>query len=342
MSAADRRRAAIVAPAGLELTVEERELYDELPPAGFILFRRNCAEPEQVRALTAALRRASGRPEAPILIDQEGGRVARLCPPCWPALPPPCRAGELAERDAASATEAAWLQARLIANELHSLGIDVDCYPLLDVPDAACHDVIGDRALACDPRGVAELGRAALRGLTDGGVLPVVKHIPGHGRARADSHVELPVVEASAEDLAAIDFGPFRALADAPFAMTAHVVYAALDPAQPATWSRRVIEDVIRRQIGFRGALISDDIGMGALSGSLAERSRRAVDAGCDLVLYCKGVFDEAAEVLEAAGPIGEAAEARLDAALAQRRAPVPFDAGRGYRRLAELLEPVV
>lgn len=329
-------RAAIVAPLGPELSAEERALYRALPPLGFILFARNCVAPSQLCALVDGLRAI--RPDAPVLIDQEGGRVCRLKAPHWQPLPPARAIGRLAEQDAAAGIEAARLHARLIAAELVPLGIDVDCAPVLDVPDGGAHEVIGDRAFCSEPERVMALGRAACEGFIEGGVLPVVKHMPGHGRARCDSHLELPVVDARPSELAAVDFVPFRALADMPFAMTAHIRYTALDPLRPATQSARVIEGAIRGRIGFRGVLISDDIGMGALSGDLAERTEAARSAGCDLVLHCDGLTAGAAEVLEAAGPLEDLSLERVRVALARRTRPLSFDAATGRARLAALL----
>lgn len=330
-------RAAIVAPAGEALTPEEAGAYRRLDPLGFILFGRNCVEPDQARRLVADLRASVGRPDAPVLIDQEGGRVARLRPPAWPAFPAARRIGELAEADPAAGEEAAWLHARLIAFELHALGIDVNCAPVLDAPDAACHAVVGDRGFSADPERVARLGGAACAGYAAGGVLPVVKHVPGHGRARADSHLELPVVDAPADVLLA-DAEPFRRLASSPFAMTAHIRYTALDAARPATQSAAVLEGFVRGRLGFEGALVTDDISMKALGGTLAERVRAALDAGCDLALYCRGDLGEAVEVLEAAGRLRGRSLARVDAALARRRPPAPLDPAAAARRLNDLL----
>ena len=332
--------AAIFACAGPALSDAERSFFADARPLGFILFRRSCENPAQLRRLVADLRAAAGRPDAPVLIDQEGGRVARLGPPHWKPRPPARRFGALAGRDLAAAREAATANARLIAADLAALGIDVDCAPVLDVPAAGAHDVIGDRAYGADPALVAALGRAACDGFLAGGVLPVVKHVPGHGRARADSHVALPIVDAPRERLRAADFPPFRALADMPLAMTAHVVYSDIDAAAPASASPRVIEEVVRGEIGFEGALISDDIGMGALDGPLGRRAKAVLAAGCDLVLHCSGDPGEMAEVAEAAGPLGGAALARVERALARRRAPAPVDAAALEARLAELLPP--
>lgn len=322
--------------AGEQLTVEEAAFFAASDPLGFILFGRNCRDREQLRALVAALRAAVGRPDAPVLIDQEGGRVARLRPPEWRAYPPAAR---LAAMPGHAASEAVRLGARLIAADLAELGITVDCAPVLDLPARGADPVIGDRAYGSEPIAVARLGRAFCDGLLEGGVLPVIKHIPGHGRAEVDSHRALPRVEADHPTLSATDFQPFRALADTPWAMTAHIVFACLDDAAPATFSRRVIDTIIRDEIGFAGVLLSDDLSMGALAGSLAERTRRAIDAGCDLVLHCTGVLPEMAEVAAAAPLISAVTGERLrcgeEARLQARR---PFDAAAGGVRFTEFL----
>lgn len=319
--------------AGLTLTDDERALFAACDPAGYILFRRNIDTPTQVRALTAALTELAGRP-LPILIDQEGGRVARLQPPHWPLFPPGTVFGEAYERAPVTAIEAARLNALAIATTLRDLGITVDCLPLLDVRDPDGHDIIGDRAYGFEPLRVAALGKATLAGLAAGGVVGVVKHIPGHGRAAADSHLELPVVTASRDDLER-DFAPFRRLADAPMAMTAHVTYTALDPLRCATLSPTVI-DFIRRDIGFDGLLMSDDLGMKALgnpasgglqpgSNALDDFGSRAVaslDAGCDIALHCSGDFAEMRAIAEAVSAIADTARARLDRAMASVGTP--------------------
>jgi beta-N-acetylhexosaminidase len=331
-------KAAIVGVAGLALAEHERALLRDHAPWGFILFARNCANPDQVRDLVDDLRATVGRADAPVLIDQEGGRVARLRPPNWPARLPARRIGRLAERDRHAGVEAAWLHARLIAQDLAPLGISVVCAPVLDLAQPGRTPAIGDRALAADPQRVALLGQAMIEGFLAGGVLPVIKHLPGHGRARKDSHVGLPVVEADAEQMAETDWLPFRACRAAPFAMTAHVLYPALDPARPATLSPTIIRTVIRGAIGFAGALLSDDLSMGALSGSLGERTAAARAAGCDIALHCNGQFGEVTEVLDAAGFLDGASAARAAAALAGARAPQAFDGPGGELRLAGLL----
>jgi beta-N-acetylhexosaminidase len=333
-------RAFIAGCSGLAITPEERAFFRDADPWGFILFKRNIEDPEQVRALTGSLREIVGRDDAPILIDQEGGRVQRMGPPHWRRYPP----GRAYSRMGSNGTkeEMARLGARLIAHDLLSVGINVDCLPVLDVPVPGAHDIIGDRAYAGDPGTVAALGRAAAEGLLAGGVLPVVKHIPGHGRAGADSHEALPVVEASRQELNAIDFAPFRALADMPLGMSAHVVYTAIDPDHPATTSRRVIEEVIRGSIGFDGLLMSDDLSMKALSGSLRERAAAALAAGCDVALHCNGKLDEMQAVAEAAPVLSGKARQRAERALARvRNRPEPLDPVDAHARLAAALAAV-
>jgi beta-N-acetylhexosaminidase len=331
----------VVGVAGLGLSEAERPLLRARPPWGFILFQRNCAGPQQVRDLVAALRAAAGRPEAPVLIDQEGGRVQRLRPPHWPARPAARRVGDLAAQDLAAGREAAFLLARLIAHELCGLGITINCAPVLDLALPEQTGAIGDRAFSADPEVVAALGQSALAGHLAGGVLPVIKHLPGHGRARVDSHVALPVVEAARATLAGSDWTPFRACAGAPLAITAHVLFTALDRDRPATLSRTVIDDVVRGEIGFAGALLSDDLSMGALGGSLGERAAGARAAGCDIAVHCNGRLDEMVAVLDAAGPLEGEGAARAARALAQRPSPGPFDPAAAEARLADLLRGV-
>lgn len=308
---------AFLGLSGLALTDAERGLIRAADPAGFILFGRNLRDKAQLRALTDSLRDLCGRADLPILVDQEGGRVARLRPPAWPAFPAPWRFAELYAKAPISAIEAARVNALAIAVTLAEGGINVDCTPLLDVRRDGAHDVIGDRALGAEPMQVAALGRAVLDGLEAGGVLGMVKHIPGHGRARADPHGELPIVDASREALAE-DLAPFRALAGAPMAMAAHLLYPAWDELQPASASPTIIADVIRGEIGFDGLLLSDDIGMGALSGPLGARARAAIAAGCDLALHCSGIAEENEAIAGALGEMTAAAAARLERALAR------------------------
>jgi beta-N-acetylhexosaminidase len=333
--------AAIVGVAGCALDEDERRLIQRGNPWGFILFARNCASPVQVRSLVDDLRAAVGRQDAPVLIDQEGGRVVRLCPPHWPARPPARRLGLLAERDSEAGVEAAWLQARLIAADLAPLGISVVCAPVLDLALPGRTRAIGDRALAADPQLVALLGQAMIDGFLEGGVLPVIKHLPGHGRARRDSHLYLPTVAATVAKMAGADWIPFRACRAAPFAMTAHVLYPGLDTSCPATMSPSIIETVIRSEIGFAGALLSDDLSMRALSGSLWARSAAARAAGCDIALHCNGDLSEMSEVLEGAGPLEGASARRAEDAFARLRAPAAFDAAAGAARFATLLASV-
>ena len=333
------RSRAIYGCAGATLSAAERDFFRDTRPWGFILFARNINNPVQVRALVEELRSTVGDVAAPVLIDQEGGRVARLKPPHWGVRPPAAVFGALYRTDPEAAREATYLNARLIAHDLAGLGINVDCLPVLDVPVEGAHDIIGDRAFARDPATIIDLGKAQIEGLLDGGVLPVMKHIPGHGRAGADSHLALPRVDASAETLSASDFVTFRSLDQCPIAMTAHVVYESIDPQRPCTTSPKVIRDVIRGEIGFDGLLMSDDLSMKALDGPLSVRARAALFAGCDLALHCNGELDEmrdvASEVKELDGP-GLTRSAR---ALAHLRAPGGFDAAAARARLARLLE---
>jgi beta-N-acetylhexosaminidase len=329
---------AIYGCAGLTLSAAERDFFRDVTPWGFILFARNIKDPEQVRTLTAQLRDAVGVAQTPILIDQEGGRVARLKPPHWARRPSAARFGALHDTDPEVAKEATYLNARLIAHDLAGLGITVDCLPVLDVPQPGADDIIGDRAFARDPHIIIELGRAQIEGLTDGGVLPVMKHIPGHGRAGADSHLALPRVSASAEELSATDFVTFRSLSQCPIAMTAHVVYESIDPQRPCTTSPKVVRDVIRGEIGFDGLLMSDDLSMRALDGPLAARAKAALFAGCDLVLHCNGDMDEMRDVASEVKELDGLAARRSEQALAQRVPPPPFDAAAAAARLAGLL----
>jgi beta-N-acetylhexosaminidase len=324
--------------AGARLGDDERRFFADTDPLGLILFARNCSEPAQVADLAAEFRAIVGRTEAPVLIDQEGGRVARLGPPHWRKPPPAARLAALYAADADAGLEAAALNARLIAHELASLGIDVDCTPVLDVPVIGAHDIIGDRAYGHVPKPVIALAHRVCDGLMQGGVAPVIKHIPGHGRARADSHVELPVVEATYEELSTADFVPFRTLAGMPWAMTAHVVYTALDRERPATLSPDVIEKTIRRDIGFAGALMSDDLGMSALRGDFAGRARDSLAAGCDVVLHCSGRLDEMRAVAAGLRLMTPAARERVVAAAVPPAAD-RFDPAAAMRRLDALLE---
>ncbi|MBY6243349.1 beta-N-acetylhexosaminidase [Methylosinus sp. Sm6] len=325
-------RAFICGCAGTSLSAEEKAFLREARPFGAILFRRNVASREQLRALTGEIRAQLGA-DAPILVDQEGGRVQRLAPPHWRAYPAAAAFARLG-RDGAATARLIRLSARLIAHDLREVGVDVDCLPVLDTPCDGAHDVIGDRAYGRDPAEIARLGRAAAEGLLAGGVLPVIKHIPGHGRARADSHLELPAVDAARAELEGQDFLPFRADADLPLAMTAHVVYTAIDPERPGTLSPTVIGEIIRGWIGFDGLLMTDDLSMKALSGGFRDRAEGAIRAGCDIVLHCNGALDEARAVAEGAGELAGRALARAQAALARRGAPEDFDPVDGAREL--------
>src|SRR5580698_10038122 len=319
-------RAFITGVSGPELNAAEREFIRGERPWGFILFKRNIETPAQVTQLVVELRAAIGDPEAPVLIDQEGGRVQRLGPPHWPVYPPGAVFGALYDIDPVLGLAAARLSARLIADDLAQLGITVDCLPLADVPIDGADAVIGNRAYGTEPAKVAAIARAVTDGLEQGGVLPVLKHIPGHGRATADTHFRLPEVDTPQKELERTVFAAFRPLADLPMAMTAHVVFSALDPAHPATTSATIIEQVIRGVIGFQGLLMSDDVSMNALSGSIAERTRAAFLAGCDMVLHCNGNLAEMREVAAETPELSGKALQRAGRALASRGAPQPFD----------------
>src|SRR5271165_462131 len=326
--------AFIAGCAGLTLSPFERGFLRDADPWGLILFKRNVADRDQLRALTHDFRNCVERDDAPVLIDQEGGRVQRMGPPNWPAYPAAGRIG--AEFAPALAEAAARLIGRLIAHDLNEVGIAIDCAPVLDVAEPGTHAVIGARAWSDDPRRVAALGLAFAEGLLAGGVAPVIKHMPGHGRARADSHHELPVVEGSREDLER-DFAPFRVLAGLPMAMTAHVVYRALDPDRPATSSRRIVDEIMRGEIGFSGLIMSDDVSMNALKGSFEERTSAIFAAGLDLALHCNGNLDEARAVASVAPPLAGESLRRAEAALAVLRPPEPFDLDRARADLAAI-----
>ena len=312
--------ACILGCAGLTLTGAERDFFRRTNPLGFILFARNVDTPDQVRELVRDLRATLGRNDAPVLIDQEGGRVQRLRPPHWRKAPNGEVFAQLAARDVDLARHLLRLNYRLIGAELAELGIDVDCAPVADVPIPGAHDVIGDRAFGHDAAQVADLARAVMDGLLDQGIMPIIKHIPGHGRSMVDSHFSLPVVDASVDDLRRSDFEAFRRLADAPWAMTAHVVYRAIDDQAPATTSSKVIGQFIRGEIGFDGVLISDDLSMKALGGSFADRARASLAAGCDVVLHCNGDMDEMQGVAAGTAALTDAAQTRLARANGLRR----------------------
>ena len=330
-------RAFISGLAGLTLTADERAFLREARPWGLILFKRNIQDKNQVIDLVREALDELGA-EAPVLVDQEGGRVQRLGPPLWPAYPAGAAYGRIYDRDPAAGLAAARLGTRLIAADLTELGINVDCLPLADVPVGGADQVIGDRAYGDTPGKVAAIAGAVAAGLADGGVLPVLKHIPGHGRANADSHLKLPVVHADRATLEATDFAAFRPLKRLPLGMTAHVVFTAIDPVRPATTSATMIGEVIRGFIGFDGLLMGDDISMGALSGSIAERARASLAAGCDLVLHCNGKMDEMRSVAAEAPELAGAAKRRADAALAVRKSPSGIDLAAARREFAAMM----
>jgi beta-N-acetylhexosaminidase len=334
-------RAFITGVSGLELSAAERDFIRGERPWGFILFKRNIEAPDQVSALVGELRSSLGEADAPVLIDQEGGRVARLGPPHWPVYPPGAAFGALYDRDPKLGFQAARLSSRLIAADLIDLGISVDCLPLADVPVAGADAVIGNRAYGTEPAKVAAIARAVTEGLEQGGVLPVLKHIPGHGRATADSHFKLPTVDISREELERTDFAAFQPLANLPMAMTAHVVFSALDAAQPATTSATIIRQVIRGVIGFQGLLMSDDVSMNALAGSIAERTRAIVNAGCDMVLHCNGKLDEMRDVARETPELTGEALQRAKRALASRKQPEPLDRRAARAELDALMNRV-
>jgi beta-N-acetylhexosaminidase len=318
-------RAFITGLAGTTLSDAERVFLREAQPWGLIVFKRNVADPGALARLIHDCRTVLGR-EAPVLVDQEGGRVQRLGPPHWPAYPPAAAYARLYDRDRARGLTAARLGARLIAADLAAVSIDVDCMPIADVPVAGADAVIGDRAFGDEPGKIAALAGAFAEGLADGGILAVLKHLPGHGRATADSHQKLPVVTAERATLETSDFAAFRPLAGLPLGMTAHVVFTAIDPIAPATTSAVIVRDVIRVSIGFKGLLMSDDISMGALSGPLGARTRAAIAAGCDLVLHCNGNMDEMLQVAAAAPTLAGEAARRAEAALARKKPAMPID----------------
>ena len=324
--------ACILDAEGLRLSAEEKRLFARADPFGFILFARNIDTPDQVRALCAELREAVGR-DAPITIDQEGGRVQRLRAPLWRDWLPPL---EHVAEAGANAAEAMYLRYRIIAAELHDLGIDSNCAPLVDVAGPNTHEFLKNRCYGFDAGSVTAIGRAVADGLLEGGILPVLKHLPGHGRAQVDSHLDLPRVDAAPADLDRSDFAPFRALNDLPMGMTAHLVYSAIDD-RPATLSPAVMR-LIREEIGFDGLIMTDDISMKALAGPLPEIAADAIAAGCDVVLLCNADLDARRAVAEAAGRMGTAAQARAERALAARRAPQQVDISALEAKLDALL----
>jgi beta-N-acetylhexosaminidase len=335
-------RAAIVDVTGTVLSDAERALFEAYPPYAFILFRRNCESPEGVRALIASLRACVGRDDAPILIDQEGGRVQRLSPPLWRGAPSAAHFGRLYQIDPEAGLEATRLNARLIASDLVDLGVSVNCAPVLDLALPGAHNVIGDRAFGGDPEMVANLADAFAEGLREGGVIPVIKHIPGHGRAMVDSHYDCPIVHASSADLRAKDFLPFQKFTgrggDRAWAMTAHIVYEALDTAHPATTSAAVIGNFVRGEIGFDGVLLSDDLSMQALGGGAAERCVAALDAGCDFALHCNGTLEERTALLTSVPAVSPDTLVRLARCGQTMPPPVSFDRAAAVTRLDLLL----
>lgn len=334
-------KAFISGCAGTVLTADERAFFAATEPWGLILFKRNCADRDQIRALSAAFREAVGRPDAPVLIDQEGGRVQRLQPPVWQSYPAGRVLGLIGEVDRAEGRRAAWLQGRLIASDLGEIGVTVDCAPVLDVIIPGASEAIGNRSFGGDPGLVAELGRAYADGLLAGGILPVIKHIPGQGRATADSHYHLPVVEADLPTLAATDLPPFRALADLPAAMTSHTVFAAIDPVRPATTSPTLIAEIIRGRIGFDGLLLSDDVSMQALSGDYGQRAVAILGAGCDIVLHCNGRIEEMRAIADHTPELSGKAAERAARALAALAPADAFDRVGGRAELVALANAV-
>ena len=333
------QKAFITGLAGFDLTADERVFLARERPAGLILFARNCGDADQIRCLVTDFKAAVGTDNVLVLIDQEGGRVQRLKPPIARLLPPAAAFAAHFPGDLDAAATAAYAVARLTADDLKALGIDTSCAPVLDVPVPGAHDIIGNRAYSREPDAIVRLGGAVADGLMDGGVLPVMKHIPGHGRALADSHLELPVVTAPEAELAASDFATFARLARIPAAMTAHVVFNSLDACAPASTSRHVTETIIRGRIGFDGLLMSDDLSMKALSGTFVERTRAVIDAGSDLALHCNGDLSEMQAVASAAPALASRALQRFERALAvARAAPEPYDVAAAESVLAQLL----
>ena len=326
--------------AAHSLSSEEVKFFAKANPWGLILFKRNCESPDQIKSLTAQFRAAVGRKDAPVFIDQEGGRVQRLGPPSnsWRKYPSASEFGKLYDRCALLAFRTVRNSGRLMAEELYDIGITSSCLPVLDIPQPGSHDVIGNRAYSLRPDQVISLSRMHTAGLMDGGILPVMKHIPGHGRSTVDSHLDLPVVNASRQELERVDFLPFAAFADCPMAMTAHVIYTALDPQNPATLSRKVIKDVIRKTMNFNGLLMTDDLSMKALGGSFAEKVERALAAGCDMLLHCNGVLAEMEEVAAHAGALEGKPMRRAKQALKARRKPLPYDKKAALKDLEAIL----
>lgn len=335
---AKNQTAVIYGVGGTKLTPDEIALFRDTHPYGYILFARNCETPQQIKALVEELHNVSSRKNLPILIDQEGGRVARLKPPHWPKYPPAGVFAAMGLRDLEQAKQAVYLNARLIANDLASLGLTVDCAPLADIPVKGAHDIIGDRAFGHEPKQVIALARAMANGLADGGIVSVLKHIPGHGRAFADSHEELPVVKTPIEELRANDFVPFKALADLPMAMTAHVLYTAIDENNMATLSPKAIS-IIRNELGFKGLLMSDDISMKAMRGDFTERAKETLAAGCDVVLHCNGDMAEMKAIAKGVAPLTGISAQRAEAAMQGAGKAKPFDVMEARATLDQVLK---
>jgi beta-N-acetylhexosaminidase len=332
------RTALIVGVAGTELSRDEAKFLKDARPAGFILFARNLKDHAQIRALIADVKAAVGADDLLVLIDQEGGRVQRLRPPLGRALPPAAVYGRLLAEDREGAIAAAYDATRLLAEDLSELGINTDCAPVLDLPVPGAHDIIGDRAYGRTVADVVTLARAVADGFMAGGVLPVIKHIPGHGRATADSHLALPVVAETRAELIASDFAPFKALSGMPAAMSAHVVYADIDPDAPASTSPIVIGEIIRGLIGFDGLLMSDDLSMKALSGPMQKRAEAVIAAGSDLALHCNGDIEEMTAAAAGSGSLDGRAQERFDAAVKITKATKPFDSAAAQAQLAKVL----
>ena len=332
--------ATIFTCAGPELTADETAFFKEVEPFGFILFANNIETPEQVRSLTDSMRKCVDREDAPVLLDQEGGRVARLQPPQWRATLSAKRYGDLALTDNAAALRATWINGRLLAAELYELGVNVDCAPVLDLSIPGAHDVIGDRSFGADPALVIELARAFSEGLMSGGVHAMIKHIPGHGRAMADSHKELPTVDLPRAELEKTDFAPFKGLADVPLAMTAHILFPQIDPERPATTSPIVINEIVRGYIGYQGLIVSDDVTMAALSGSDRERAETTREAGCDVVLHCYAELEQMREIAIGSGEMESGSIARWAAAQQKvKDAPINADLKALAKEHSELME---
>jgi beta-N-acetylhexosaminidase len=332
-------RALIFGCEGPELASAEAKFFADADPLGFILFARNCENPDQLKSLTAALRQSVGRPDAPVLMDQEGGRVTRMKPPHWRSIPAPGQFGDLYNQEPQAALEAVHLNARLISHDLLAVGVDVNCSPSLDLRLEGASNVIGDRAFSGDVETVVALGRAAADGFLESGVLPVIKHMPGHGRAMVDSHLSLPVVETPQNVLELMDFAPFCSLNTLPLGMTAHIVFEAIDAKNPGTVSAKIIHDIIREHMGFDGFLFSDDLSMEALDGAIEDRAANTLAAGADAALHCNGKLEEMKRIAEKAPDLSDKSLERW--ALARAALPnevEPLDFGSGLARLEELM----